>query len=810
MSSVLWSTIPVDVWAALSTQEFVLGDDGLTVYYAQGGELTLTGASRPTLVGDGPIADGSGNWIIVPTWIPDHDYVQDNVDWAGPQDFVQSTTPNGLAFHDGDSAGGHSGTEEPAWVAGPDIEDPIPGPDPDLVGAALLDIYAPQPDGSLEFVGTIDDWIDCVTRKELNAWGHGTLVINRYSANATPAMIAQGNIVAVRYPQIWDQPPFAWFMENGDFTLISSKEKGGEDIAIDGRGVGAYWERCIWLDDTVATTPAAGWWPDCLDPPPDSARGAVKVAAGTYLRYPVDPTAAPAPRSSVYSPTPTSRGIITGDPDSFVTTGFCAYFDTRKTFGWPGANPDGSSNQRFLVRLTVVDGDGADVGDYFHPHQPGVVEYMRSTGTPDTPGLTDTLIPLDTIGGGLPGGVLYKMSQLALDPDRWIHPMALLAVDFDADTDSDGQPFASSNALHGMTAQIGETYSSTIEKLVGATGPDVDVTFDGSAITTHAYNLYGRDLTGDDFGDGVVRFVHGVNVTSELSRVWPGPSIVPTGALVGGDGSTYARALLDDADSRVPREIFVSGSGADADALEAVGGSALTAGLSGQESIPLDILTGNDPSVGRYLPGPPGSSGHFWVGDTVRLLTGTGELDFDETDERVYAITIAMTKAPSADKPEFAVTVELSATIDFIDSVSTPPQPAIASAYGYSAVSNATATTTPTLTHVQIGAGQIAIFGWTYQADVDEGGDGLAEGHIEVTTVDGDDLDVVRQQPTQVSIPAEAAGFNSSALIAGGGHALGPGGTYQFELVVDHGTGRGGHLWVIVLPTGEAEYYEGA
>lgn len=43
---------------------------------------------------------------------------------------------------------------------------------------------------------------------------------------------------------------------------------------------------------------------------------------------------------------------------------------------------------------------------------------------------------------------------------------------------------------------------------------------------------------------------------------------------------------------------------------------------------------------GFYLPGPPGTLGDFWVGDRVRLHTGTGPFDFNEVDALVTAITI--------------------------------------------------------------------------------------------------------------------------------------------------------------------------
>ncbi len=43
---------------------------------------------------------------------------------------------------------------------------------------------------------------------------------------------------------------------------------------------------------------------------------------------------------------------------------------------------------------------------------------------------------------------------------------------------------------------------------------------------------------------------------------------------------------------------------------------------------------------GFYLPGPAGTNGDFWLGDIVRVHTGTGPFDFNEVNARVMAITI--------------------------------------------------------------------------------------------------------------------------------------------------------------------------
>lgn len=473
-----------------------------------------------------------------------------------------------------------------------------------MTSELIFDVYSVDPPGdSTTFLATLTDAYAKSYRPELNGTGAGQFTIARTSAHATAAIMARGNLVKVRTP-VQVAPSGSFFLETGDFTLISSNEEGGEDLRFGGRGGLGYWDRAIWLSE-IFTQP---WWPDCLTAGPSAgARGAVVVQAGRYRAYTI------------------VGGVITTFTE-FRTSGFCASFDTRQTYVWPGANPDGSNSKRFLVHLL----DGPQTGIYFHPHhQSGVEEFLASKAVPGT---IRSSIPLGEVGT-TPGAVLKFLYDEGVAADRPAHPIPLMTVDFDGTTDSNGDPWTTTDALAGLTASPGDTYLSTIGTLIGTgvidvvMGPDLDM---------HAYNHYGRDLSGS-FGAGKVRFQRGVNIAEQL-QLQIADRVVGTYAQVAGSDDTYGSAELPDAASRIAREVSVSGDSTDLTVLEAIGLAELNLRLRRREAISFPIAVGDDEVSGLYTPGPSGSTGHFWIGDTVTVDTGPAEPDFDAVEARIIAV----------------------------------------------------------------------------------------------------------------------------------------------------------------------------
>jgi hypothetical protein len=245
--------------------------------------------------------------------------------------------------------------------------------------------------------------------------------------------------------------------------------------------------------------------------------------------------------------------------------------------------------------------------------------------------------------GNEPGQILKRIIDEMQDPDRPQHCMDLMAVDFDYEQDTDGNPWASTDATNPVwTVAVGENVLTTLGRLI-ATGV-LEVQMDPSFLL-HAYNHYGRDLTGDDFGAGVVRFVKGANIADRVNRQWSGQDIAPY-ELVAGDDGHYIRAELPDAATRVQKVVFNQFTGTNNPTLEALGLADLEQRLVRADSAAFAVTTrragGTETAAGgRYLPGPPGTSGDYWVGDLVRLVTGTTDIDYDEQDVRVAAISVA-------------------------------------------------------------------------------------------------------------------------------------------------------------------------
>lgn len=507
-----------------------------------------------------------------------------------------------------------------------------------------LDVYRINPPGdSIDLLETLDEAQARNYRADLNGTGTGSFTLNRNSASATPDLIARGNLVKVRAPRIQTAPIGSFFLEQGDFTLLTKGGADKEDLKFTGRGGLGYWDRALWLS-TLLTLP---WWPDCIDAPAPGARGAVDVKAGTYRAYTV------------------AGGHITGFVN-FRTPAFCATFDTRQTYLWPAEN-----SKRFLVHL--LDGDHA--GIYFHPHQAGVTEYLASKGSRGV-GKSAVTIKLSDVGAS-PGAVLRFLFDEGQSADRpgTVSPIALMTADFTATEDSNGDPWTTTDALNGLNASVNEDYLSTIGLLLGTGVIDVVM---GADLDMHAYNRYGRDLTGGAFGSGVVRFERGVNIEDTLARTFS-DRIIGTLAQVQGNDDLYTQVELPDAASRIAREIAVSGDSADLATLEAIGLAELNLRLRRGEVVkfPLRVAKAGDedPDAGLYLPGPADSNGDVWIGDTGTLDTGDDEPDFTEADARVSAITLGhdeaggLTAVIEARAGNLAVVGSLGQNTDTADSV---------------------------------------------------------------------------------------------------------------------------------------------
>jgi hypothetical protein len=126
-----------------------------------------------------------------------------------------------------------------------------------------FDIYAAAaPNGAL--LATLTDGRDKQCSISLDGTGAGSFSIPRSSAQATSAIIAQGNLCKVRLTEVSANPIAAFWLDQGRFDLVGTAEAGSEMLTFGGSGARAYLGRAImWSASYLAgeTGPSNGEWP---------------------------------------------------------------------------------------------------------------------------------------------------------------------------------------------------------------------------------------------------------------------------------------------------------------------------------------------------------------------------------------------------------------------------------------------------------------------------------------------------------------------------------------------------------------------
>ena len=85
--------------------------------------------------------------------------------------------------------------------------------------------------------------------KVKDGFARNYLIPQGKAKRATEANLAKGNLVKVRFQDLGSTDYiFGFFLETGDFTLVSSDEQGGEMLSFSGRGVFSYLDRAE-MDD---------------------------------------------------------------------------------------------------------------------------------------------------------------------------------------------------------------------------------------------------------------------------------------------------------------------------------------------------------------------------------------------------------------------------------------------------------------------------------------------------------------------------------------------------------------------------------
>lgn len=237
------------------------------------------------------------------------------------------------------------------------------------------------------------------------------------------------------------------------------------------------------------------------------------------------------------------------------------------------------------------------------------------------------------------GALLWRVIAEAQGTARPYHYLADVTMTFDPFVDTDSNSWVVETG--DFTAQVTEGIISVVQRLMQAglyayMDPD---TFELSAWETANH---GRDRTGLAWGANVVRFqaptdgtIATGNIKSDAKR-GIGALIKRTALWVGADDHyelvTQAGDVGWAGGYRVQDE-----SGA---SFAAVGAAQLAARNDAGDTVRLRLMLGNAPATGAYLPFE-----HVQLDDRVTLHTGSGQWDWDETSQKVAAITLKLRPA---------------------------------------------------------------------------------------------------------------------------------------------------------------------
>jgi hypothetical protein len=267
------------------------------------------------------------------------------------------------------------------------------------------------------------------------------------------------------------------------------------------------------------------------------------------------------------------------------------------------------------------------------------------------------------------GAILKRIIDEAQDADRPTDPIPDLTYSFDNTNDSASDPWDMLDS--GFTLSVGENYLDCIRTFMelGLTilmKPNLDF--------LAFQEEYGTDRSNGSYAANKVRFLGNsstgnivVGETGDLVRSIHDSARLSQLLVAGAGGVPADTVKVPDAGAAYDREGFLMFDHVgfmETDAtLTAAGEAELAARRGEQDTIIFTHVPGDDEANGLYTPGWPGGNGHYWLGDTVRVHTGTGAYDFDEDDFRVAAISWIL-----RDGGDWDIVVELGATYFSISS----------------------------------------------------------------------------------------------------------------------------------------------
>lgn len=247
--------------------------------------------------------------------------------------------------------------------------------------------------------------------------------------------------------------------------------------------------------------------------------------------------------------------------------------------------------------------------------------------------------------------------EIGLNDPNGISPVDHSSWTYDTDSASAAVPFLDGEAQGANVGDDGLTLLARMDQLGG-------VVFRMSPLfKLDAYLTYGTDRSGA-FGAGTVRFEKGVNVAATMQRKVRG-AVNRTHLIVGGAERSYATVVDPDyAAGDVVRWGFLSvPEASDPTQLEAAGLAHIEARKRQTDTWVLPQHDhGDTPADGIYEPAP--GTGHYWLGDSVSLHSGTGLYDANEEVTPIAAITWQLKTGDEANG-DYWVIPEVGSTFNY-------------------------------------------------------------------------------------------------------------------------------------------------
>lgn len=365
--------------------------------------------------------------------------------------------------------------------------------------------------------------------------------------------------------------------------------------------------------------------------------------------------------STIASYSITYKGVAQLKPDAVsCNAGKLAYwFDGQKR----ALVADNSSAPLTITReiaTTDISSYGGDWtnesgSDYFYMVSWAAGETWKFQVTDAVP--HDPLSGIWRLDEGTPGAILARVVSEWQAGGRPQQPLPDLTYDFTNLVDSNGDAWETHAGTLEFDARVGDLGLDTVLRLLPF-GVVVVMTPD---FVLHAYNrsTYGVNRAAGEFETGKARFCpgDGGNIVDELRRSINGARIDTHMLALGADNIS---ATATDADRGYVVEGFMSTDLKDAAALAGAATATLEQERVLDESTTFAVTEGDDQTNGRYLP-----LVHYAPGDTIRVHTGTGELDYNEQDFLLYGVTL-----DELDNGEWKPTLELGTAYFPSDSAS--------------------------------------------------------------------------------------------------------------------------------------------